>query len=57
MDFKFDFLDIHVCQKGIMSHDYHSFKWKFLKKKLKSLVFNDKIWHSTPFVAPFIVFD
>jgi len=28
-----------------------------IKKLKKSPVFNDKIWHSTPFVAPLIVFD
>jgi hypothetical protein len=28
-----------------------------MEKIHKSLIFNDKIWHSTPFVAPLIVFD
>jgi len=28
MDFWFEFLDIHMNEKGTTCHDFHGFKWK-----------------------------
>jgi len=52
MDFLFEFLDIHMNEKGTTCHDCHGFKWKSINiSSILTIFFH----HLTPFLACLIV--
>jgi hypothetical protein len=52
MDFRFEFFDIHMNEKGPIHHDCHGFKWQNINISQILTIFRA---HLTSFLAHFIV--